>query len=264
MRITVLGSGTSTGIPIPGCTCEVCTSTDPRNTRFRTSALVELIKGENTHNILFDTTPDLRAQALKFGFSRIDSVLYTHTHADHVCGIDDLRSFNFVNKMRIPVYANEDSSEHLLRMFSYAFKPDPNYEGGAPPQLDLKKITPYEPIELLDTSVIPLPIYHGKMEILGFRIGGFAYLTDCSAIPERTAGYLRDLDVLIIDGLRDRPHNTHFTQEEAVAEIVKLKPKKSYLIHMSHEVEHIRANAKLREFSNLDIELAYDGLVIEL
>jgi phosphoribosyl 1,2-cyclic phosphate phosphodiesterase len=265
----VLGSGTSTGVPVPGCRCRVCLSADPLNKRLRTSILFELgtEKSGGTDSgpaILVDTSPDLRYQALRSGITHIDAVLYTHVHADHVFGIDDLRSFNFINGNVIPVYASETSASELESRFTYAFFADALYEGGAPPQLSLQRIRPYEPLLLFGTHILPLALKHGRMDVLGFRLGNFAYLTDCSEIPEVSREHLQNLDVLILDGLRYRPHKTHFNHAQAVREIERLSPKRSYLTHISHEVEHHEANEKLRQLTTLPVELAYDGLCIDI
>lgn len=270
MKITVLGSGTSTGIPVPGCNCSVCCSQDKKNKRLRTSILIELeandVNGGNNQAIavLVDTSPDLRYQALRESITRIDAVLYTHTHADHVYGIDDLRGFNFINGSSIPLYASCSSCVELYQRFRYCFEDDPAYEGGAPPKLKLVEIEPYKPIEISGFSLIPLILLHGSSEVLGFRVNGFAYLTDCSSLPEETRRRLCGLDCLIIDGLRYSPHRTHFSHEEAVREVERLAPKKAYLTHISHEVEHWTGNEYLKKITAVDMECAYDGLKIIL
>ena len=270
MKVTVLGSGTSTGVPVPGCGCPICLSPDPRNKRFRTSISIELNPADGAdakRTLLIDTSTDLRMQALTFNLKRVDAVLYTHLHADHVNGIDDLRSFNFIQKSPIAVYATETCGQGLQRMFSYAFSHDPNYEGGAPPRLDMRYFQVGEPLHLFGATILPLPVKHGRMEVVAFRIGAFAYVTDCSEIPEATRELLHGLDVLILDGLRKRPHRTHFTHEQAVREIELLKPKQSYLTHISHEVDHAETNAALRAMTattSVAVELAYDGLTFEV
>ncbi len=279
MRVTIFGSGTSTGVPVPGCECAVCNSNDHLNRRLRTSALLQFEGKDRTPtetlkaepelpsplaNILIDTSTDLRYQALRSNTKRIDAVLYTHTHADHIYGLDDLRSFNFASKKTIPVYASDHSANELERIFNYVFSPNPDYVGGAPPDLTLTRIKPYEPITLFGVEILPLSLEHGPTPVLGFRIGRFAYLTDCCAIPERTREQLTGLDYLILDGLRIRPHRTHFTFAQAVAEVEKIKPKRTYLTHISHEVEHHAGNTLLREMTKQSVELAYDGLVLEI
>ena len=277
MKIRILGSGTSSGVPVPGCTCAVCKSANSKNNRLRTSIYIELEARDRPEadssslapqstlgHILVDTSPDLRQQVLRENISQIEAVLYTHTHADHVFGIDDLRSFNFINDCVIDCYASVESAKELELRFPYAFFPDPKYQGGAPPRLTLNRLTSYEPLQLFGVNVLPLPLMHGAMEVLGFRVGAFAYLTDCSQIPDRSRELLRNLDVLIIDGLRIRPHKTHFTHEQAVKEIEDLKPKRAFLTHLSHEDEHEWANAELKKMPKFDVALAYDGLVIDV
>lgn len=260
MRIHVLGTGTSTGVPVPGCHCQVCLSGDSKNQRLRTSVLLQ----SGSSNLLIDSSTDLRLQALRAGITRIDAVLYTHTHADHIFGIDDLRPFNFLSKSAIPVYSSETSALELEKIFYYAFNPDPAYQGGAPPQLTLNRLVAYQPCTIAGLEILPLPILHGDLEVFGFRVGNFAYLTDCSEIPEKTYQFLEQLDLLILDGLRVRPHPTHFTHEQAVREAERLRPKMTYLTHISHEVDHFAANRALSTMATVPVELAYDGLIIDL
>jgi len=264
LKILVLGSGTSSGVPVPGCGCEVCRSSNPKDKRLRTSIYVELHGRDAPGHVLVDTATDLRLQALTHGVSRIDAVLYTHTHADHTFGIDDLRSFNFVNNSVIDCYASAPSKKELELRFPYAFFPDPDYEGGAPPRLKLHEIPSSGPLKLFGVDILPVPVMHGKMEVLGFRFGKFAYVTDCSFIPESSRVMLRDLDCLILDGLRMRPHATHFTLAQAIQEIENLRPRRAYLTHISHEIGHDWANAELKKMTELPVEMAYDGLTIEL
>ena len=275
MRVFVLGSGTSTGVPVPCCECEVCTSTDPKDSRLRTSIYIEFQAKDTAQknssepdsviaHVLVDTTPDLRYQALRAGLRTIDAVLYTHTHADHVNGIDDLRGFNFAQSASIPIYANRASREHLLKVFPYAFLDDANYEGGAPPRLTDVELRPYEKIDLFGVDILPLALKHGQTDVLGYRINDFAYLTDCSFIPDQTLAALSGLSFLIIDGLRITPHRTHLTQDQAVEYIEKIRPKQAYLTHISHEIRHQEANARLVNMTSIPVELAYDGLVLEL
>ncbi len=288
MRIKILGCGTSTGVPVPGCQCEVCTSIEPKNTRLRTSALIELQEKDLPENspilsplrqesadpervlcrVLIDTGPDLRFQLLREDVRSVDAVLYTHTHADHIFGIDDLRGICFSQGYPILAYTSEANTKELKQYFPYIFDPDPEYLGGAPPKIDLKVIQAYSAFELFGVPVVPLPVLHGKLEILGFRIGSFAYLTDCSAIPVDTKSALQGLDVLCLSGLRSRPHPTHLSLDEACREILSLAPKRAYLIHLSHDVDYSSENARLATVSNAEtgplIELAYDGLQIAI
>lgn len=272
MRVTLLGTGTSTGVPMPGCTCPVCLSKNPKNNRLRTSVYIELQEKDLAPGstgravragILIDTSPDLRYQALRTGISRIDAVLYTHAHADHIFGIDDLRGFNFISGAPIPLYANEESASQLEKRFGYCFIDNSSYEGGLPPQLKLERIKPYEPLSLFGCEVLPLALHHGSLEVLGFRFGTFAYLTDCSFIPEETRRKLDGISHLVIDGLRYEPHRTHFCHAEAVEEIRRIRPGKAYLTHISHDVDHEEANQRLQESSECPVECAYDGLVLE-
>jgi len=252
MTVTILGSGTSTGVPVVGCPCAVCTSHDPRNSRTRCSALIS----HRGRNILIDTTTDLRQQSLRENIKRVDAVLYTHTHADHVHGIDDLRPFNFAAGQAIPIYGSGETIASIRRNFSYIFSDEP--DEGYRPQLEPREIM--GPFELFGLPVEPLPLHHGGGNSLGFRIGPFAYLTDCSAIPEASQEHLRDLDVLVIDGLRFRPHSTHFNIPQALEMAERLRPRRTLLTHLSHEVEHADCNKALPD----GVELAFDGQQIEL
>ena len=259
IKISVLGSGTSTGVPIAACNCRVCCSNNKKNKRLRCSILID---SKNT-SVLIDTTTDFRQQALLYNIKQIDAVLFTHSHADHIFGLDDLRPYNFFQKMTIPLYASEYCAQELKRIFQYVFSPDPNYQGGGLPQLELKRIKPFKPIKINEMSFIPISLLHGESETLGFRINNFAYLTDCSKIPDSSYEYLRDLDFLIIDGLREKAHPTHFNHEQAIEEVKKILPKKAYFTHISHDSEHEETNEKLSSLSNIPVELAYDGLVLE-
>ncbi len=264
MKVLVLGSGTSSGVPVPGCTCDVCRSTNPKDKRLRTSIYLELHGREQAGHVLVDTATDLRLQSLTHGLTRIDAVLYTHTHADHTFGIDDLRSFNFVNGSVIDCYATASSKKELELRFPYAFFPNPDYLGGAPPRLKLHELATDKPLNLFGVDFLPVPVLHGRMEVIGFRVGKFAYVTDCSYIPESSRVLLRDLDYLILDGLRVRPHATHFTLAQAVQEIENLRPKHAYLTHISHEIGHEWANSELRKMTDRSVEMAYDGLTVEI
>ncbi len=268
MKVTVLGTGTSTGVPVPACRCAICTSQNPKNTRLRASIYVELpnnsASGARPFGILIDTATDLRTQALRAGLSHIDAVFYTHCHADHVFGIDDLRSFNFITGEVIQIYASKDVGKELTGRFDYAFNADLDYEGGMAPMLNLHRINPLEPVQFDTHLVTPLPLFHGKLGIFGYRINNFAYLTDCSSIPEETRELLDGLDTLIIDGLRFKPHKTHFTIEQSIREIERIKPKQAYITHISHEVDYDFGNSYIRERTTAAVELCYDGLVLDL
>ena len=251
LYITVLGSGTSTGVPTIGCECAVCTSTDPRDNRLRPSILVRYAgKG-----ILIDTTPDFRTQALRAPIERVDAILYTHAHADHILGLDDVRPFNYRQRAAIPVYAKQDTLDAIRRVFRYAFEKEAAQT--SIPKLKLHPIEE-EPFELFGLAITPLRVLHGESEILGFRFGPAAYITDQSGIPEPTMAKLRDLDVLFLDALRHKPHPTHSTVAQASKWVEELKPRRAYFTHICHDLGHARTEATLPA----GVHLAYDGLEI--
>jgi phosphoribosyl 1,2-cyclic phosphate phosphodiesterase len=251
LRITVLGSGTSSGVPTIGCRCEVCLSTDSRDKRLRPSVLLQY----GGHNVLIDTTPDFRAQVLRAGIERLDAVLYTHAHADHIMGLDDVRPFNFFQKSTIPLYATEETFAIIRRVFSYAFE-----EGeSSRPRLDLRTMDG-SPFEVFGRIFTPVRLEHGKGTVYGFRFGNAAYLTDHSTIPEESKAQLRGLDVLFLDALRRRVHPTHTTLDDAVALVEELRPQRAFFTHMCHDLGHARTEAELPAH----IRLAYDGLEIEV
>lgn len=228
MKITILGSGTSTGVPMVGCSCRVCSSDAPGDKRTRASLLIQ----HEGRNILIDASTDLRFQALREGIQRVDAVLFSHSHADHVNGIDDLRGFYFLHKEIIPCFGSRATLETLLNGFSYIFH---EHEGsGYTPLLHPKEVD--GPFVLFGLTIIPVPLRHGRTQALGFRIGSFAYLTDCNGIPPSSLALLEGLDVLVIDGLRWNPHPFHFNIEEAIAATTPLKPVRTILTHLSHDV----------------------------
>lgn len=251
MKIIVLGSGTSTGVPVIGCNCNICTSQNPKNKRLRPSILIM----EKGVNCLIDTTPDLRTQALKFSIKRIDCVLYTHVHADHLFGIDDLRMFNYIQKSPIPIYASEDHLKSIMTKFDYIFK-----EKLLSSKPDLIPNVINKKIDFNGLSILPIPVYHGNQIINGYRINDFAYLTDISKIPDSSFDLLKDLKVLMIDTLRYKQHPTHLTVEEAVVISNALKPSKTYLTHMGHNIEYEEIKANLP----VNIIPSYDGLEFEI
>lgn len=253
MRVTVLGSGTSHGVPMIGCDCPVCTSSDPHDRRTRSSALV----GVGEHVILIDTTPELRIQCLASNVRRVDAVLFTHGHADHVTGLDDLRRFNWLQQTPLTCYADARTAHILQRMFPYAFDHDQDYPS-AKPQLRLDQII--GPFELFGTTITPIPLLHGQLAVLGFRIGNFAYCTDCSVIPDESFALLAGLDVLILDALRHRPHPTHFNLDQAIAAAQQVGARRTFFTHIAHELSHAGVNATLPA----GMQLAYDGQVIAL
>ncbi len=252
MRVIILGCGTSTGVPIIGCNCLTCTSSNLKNKRTRTSVFVQ------THrkNILIDTATDLRFQALAHNIKRIDVVLYTHSHADHTHGIDELRTYNFVNKMVIPCYASPQMVSNIKMNFKYVF--DGSHAAGGKPQLEITPIT--QDFDFYGIRITPVEIYHAEWLIFGYRIGKMAYLTDCSGIPEDSINKLKGLDLLIIDALRYTPHTAHFSVNQAVEATHKVEPRLAVLTHMGHELEYEELSARLPE----GIRPAYDGMEFEL
>jgi phosphoribosyl 1,2-cyclic phosphate phosphodiesterase len=252
MRLTFLGTGTSTGVPSLGCHCPTCSSSDPHDKRTRSSLLLEF----NGHTVVIDTTPDFRQQGLRERIDRLDAVVFTHTHADHVFGLDEVRVFNMRQKKPIPFYADAKSMQDLRRIFKYIF--DGNYEGGGIPQLEPHLID--GPFDLWEERFVPLPVFHGKLSILGFRVRRVAYVTDFSSIPEETIPLLEGLDVLILDALRHVPHPTHSTVAQSVEWVRRLKPQRALFTHMAHDLGHQATNASLPA----NTALAFDGLKLEL
>lgn len=249
-RVTVLGSGTSHGVPMIGCTCAVCRSTDPRDRRTRPSIYVDV---DNGPKLLVDTSTDLRMQALTHGVTRVDAILFTHSHADHVMGLDDSRRFSQMQKRSIPCYADAATIESLKKTFYYAFDPATE-KGGGLPQIDLHEID--GPFAIDGVAIQPIPLMHGSRPIVGFRFGDFAYLTDTNHVPDHAFPLLNGVKTVILDALRHRPHPTHFTVAEALAVLEKLTPSQSYLTHICHDLAHVATNASLPP----GVELAYDGL----
>lgn len=247
----VLGSGTSHGVPMIGCDCSVCTSSDPRNQRARPCLLLELPHG----NVLIDTPPELRLQCIRFGVRCVNAVLYTHSHADHLFGLDDVRSFNHLQQCDMPVYAEPEVLETIRSAFAYVFQP--TQEGGGKPALRLCTIDGALP--LCGALIQPLRVYHGELPILAFRVGGFAYVTDVSYIPLETEERLRGLEWLLLDAVRYAPHPTHYCLNEAIEMVRRLKPKRAAFVHLSHDYDHETTNAQLPE----GMELAYDGMRVE-
>lgn len=251
MKVTILGSGTSTGIPMVGCRCPVCRSADPRDQRTRSSILIEHAGSQ----ILVDTTTDLRQQALRVGLPRVDAVLFTHAHADHVNGIDDLRGFHFLHRTVIPCFGDAGTLDEIAAKFGYVFHSQ-NSQGYA--QL-LEPHVVAGPFELFGLPITPLTLPHGHGSATGYRIGPLAYVTDCSAIPLVAQDQLRDLDLLVIDALRYTPHPNHLNIPAALAVIADLKPKQAVLTHLTHEVSW-----RDEERLPAGVRLAFDGMTFEL
>ncbi|MGH9671119.1 MAG: MBL fold metallo-hydrolase [Terriglobales bacterium] len=250
-RLTVLGSGTSMGVPTIGCDCRVCTSSDPHDHRTRPSVLVEY----DGHSILIDTTPDFRQQAIREGISRLDAVLYTHAHADHILGLDDLRPLTFRRGNKIPLYAHEPTARQLQSVFRYIFDGDYKYGGLA--QVEIRDIA--GPLELFGARFDPVKVMHGDAEIHGYRFGSAAYLTDFSEIPADSLPQLQELDILFLDALRHKPHPTHSTLENSLRLVEQLKPRRAFFTHISHDLSHAETNQSLPAH----VQLAYDGLKLE-
>jgi len=256
IRLTVMGSGTSMGVPTLACHCAVCASTDPHDKRLRPSLLLS----RNGQNVVVDTTPDFRTQALRVGLDRLDAVLLTHCHADHILGFDDLRPYNFRQKSSIPVYGTDDTFRVLRRVFSYVFDSKPTLS--AIPSVALHEVN--GPFPLLGTPFIPVPLQHGEMEVTGYRFGRAAYLTDFSRLPEASVPLLEDLDDLILDALRDMPHPMHQTVEQALALIDRLRPQRAWFTHIAHDLPHETTNEGLRKAGYPHVKLAYDGLQFDV
>ena len=254
MQLTFLGTGTSMGVPVIGCHCDVCMSTDPRNKRLRTSALLQV----GDLNLLIDAGPDLRQQALAAGINRVDAVLLTHAHADHIAGLDDLRPLNFVQQSSIPIYGTARTLSFVRERFGYAFQN--TSVGSSRPLLELVEIEETQPFTIHGLRIQPLQVYHGTWMITGYRIGGLGYVTDASALPADSIAALHDLDVLVLNALRHAPHPTHLSLEQALRVIADLQPRCALLVHMTHDLEHAATNTTLPSH----VRLAYDGQRVEV
>jgi phosphoribosyl 1,2-cyclic phosphate phosphodiesterase len=278
MRVTFLGTGTSHGVPFIGCDCTVCKSSDPRDRRMRPSILIDLDRSSVLDSsvpgspagaapsafatavryVLVDTATDLRAQALAFDVRRVDAVLFTHSHADHIFGLDEMRRYNLLQKTAIGCYGDSRTLDDLRRTFAYIFDPKPGAAGGGVPQLSLFQLTGAFTLGGID--IMPVPVLHGSRSILGYRIGSFAYLTDCNAIPEQSWPLLQGVRTLVLDALRERPHPTHFSVAEALQVVDRLGPDRTYFTHICHDLSHAATCARLPA----GVELAYDGLILDV
>jgi len=253
LTITVLGSGTSVGVPTIGCHCKVCTSTDPRDNRLRPSIVIRY----RGHSVLIDTTPDFRQQALRIGLERLDAVLFTHSHADHVMGLDDIRPFNFRQPGSIPIFGSEETLDSIRRSFPYIFDETPSES--SIPRIDAR-VLDGTPFDLFGIQFTPIPLWHGRGKIYGFRFHTAAYLTDHSDIPPESLNLLHGLDVLFLDALRHKPHPTHSTVERSLGWVRQLEPARAWFTHISHDLPHERTEGQLPEH----VRLAYDGLEIKV
>lgn len=255
MKIVILGSGTSTGVPLIGCDCGVCLSEDKKNKRTRASVVFQV----DGKNLLVDTSTDMRLQVIGNNIKTISGVLFTHKHADHIHGIDDLRAFNLTHAGPIPCFGNESTIDRVKQLFGYIFEGSRGNKesGGWKPSLETTVIS--EDFRVAGVDVIPLEVDHGRDKIFGYRVGNGAYITDCSGVPVGTMEKLKGLDVLILGALRHKPHPTHFTVTEAIEVSKKIGAKRTIFTHLSHDIDFEKENALLPE----GIELAYDGMVLE-
>ena len=248
VELTVLGSGTSLGVPTIGCRCRVCTSSDPRDKRTRPSILLRY----NGRSVVIDTGPDFRFQALRAGLDRLDAVVFTHGHADHVLGLDDTRAFTLNQNHTVPIYGNRPALQGIRRIFQYAF------DGFAPfggiPSIKDHLIT--GPLNLFGLEFVPILVIHGRLEVLGFRFGRVAYLTDYSVIPDASLQLLRGVDIAFLDALRHEPHPAHMTVAEALVEVQRIRPRQAFFTHIAHDLGHEETNATLPE----NVELCYDEM----
>ncbi|MGB0984377.1 MAG: MBL fold metallo-hydrolase [Saprospiraceae bacterium] len=250
MKITLLGTGTSQGVPVIGCDCEACQSTDLRDKRLRTSAMIEV----NGKTIVIDIGPDFRQQMIRAKVQKVDAILLTHEHSDHVIGLDDVRPFNFRYLMDMPVYGEQRVLDSLRERFAYIFASNP-YPGV--PRVTLNPISKNEPLELFGQSIVPIEVLHYKLPVLGFRFDKFTYITDIKTISEEEIEKVKGTEYLVVSALRREEHISHFTLEEALDFIKKIKPKQAYLTHLSHRMgKHEDLENELPE----NVSVAYDGL----
>jgi len=252
LKLTVLGSGTSVGVPTIGCHCDVCSSADPRDNRLRPSVWLQW----EGRSVLVDTTPDFRYQALRAHIERVDAILYTHAHADHVMGLDDVRPFNFRQKGAIPIYGSRETLDAITRCFAYIFQDGAE---SSIPRIERREVTD-EIFDLFGMAVQPIRVSHGRGLVYGYRIGALAYLTDHSEIPEDSLTQLSGLEVLFLDALRHKPHPTHSTVERSLQYVDRLGPARTYFTHISHDLAHARTESLLPA----NVRLAYDGMEVEV
>ncbi|PLX27569.1 MAG: MBL fold metallo-hydrolase [Ignavibacteria bacterium] len=255
MKVTLqtLGSGTSQGVPAIGCHCDTCRSEDPRDQRLRPSVLISA----NDSNILIDTSSDFRSQMLRFGITHIDAVLYTHHHFDHIGGFDDLRQYNFLQKTAMKLYGMEETLEEIRVTFRYAFGAA-KQTGGGLPSAQLHPVRGEQAFDVAGISVMPVPVLHGVLPILGYRIGNLAYITDTNEVPASSMQLLEGLDILVLDALRHHAHPTHFSLNEAIDTARKIGAKKTYFTHIAHNIMHQRDSVLLPP----DMEFSYDGMLV--
>jgi phosphoribosyl 1,2-cyclic phosphate phosphodiesterase len=256
--LIILGSGTSMGVPTLGCDCRVCTSPDPRDRRMRPSVAVTWSYPSKIHHVVIDTGPDFRAQALAHNIQNIDAVLYTHSHADHILGMDDLRPLSFKGIDKIPLYADDSTAAALESIFAYTFSEDSQYPLRA--RLRMNRLNGADSVDIGGAEFRRIPLIHGPIETGGYRFGNAAYLTDMNAIPDSSLALLKGVEIVIIDALRERRHSSHSSVEEATAWVEKIGARHAWFTHMSHDILHAEVEAKLPPH----IRLSYDGLTIPI
>ncbi len=255
-KLVVLGSGTSTGVPVIGCECAVCQSTDPRNSRTRCSVLVKLPLG----NLLIDTSPEMRLQLVREKVGAVQAIAFTHHHADHLFGLDDARMFPKAIGGPVPIFCELETEQTIRTVFHYAFEDRvQGYPAGGVPKIEFERIEPGVPFTVLGQTILPIRLNHGRFQVLGFRIGNLAYCTDVSSIPDESWPLLAGLDVLILDALRHEPHPTHFNITQALATVDRIQPEQTYFTHLSHDLDHAATEATLPP----RVALAYDGLTLD-
>ena len=252
MKIIFLGTGTSHGVPIVGCSCRVCTSTDHKNFRNRSSIHIDV----SNHSIVIDTPAEFRLTTLKYKIKKIDAVLLTHCHSDHIAGLDDIRRYNELQNSKISICGNERTLKEVKSRFAYIFKK--TQEGGGKPKLILKKIKPYCEFKTGNLKIIPILVKHGSLDVMSYRINNFVYMTDVSYIPQKSFEYLKDIKVLVLDASRKEKHPTHFNLSQAIETAKKISPEKVYFTHISHRLDHSSTEKKLP----VNMQLAYDGLEV--